>query len=326
MTPELALRNLAIYSAQIALFTLAAAVLPWAFRLRAPRGQLAFWYVVLVASILLPLVQPWSQPPVQAAGAVTAITIGFIPGDGSDKGGGFSWPFGWAATALLALGAGAALRLFLLALGILKLWRLRHHAEPVERVASIGRAVRAAGVDASFLSLDEIAGPVTFGVRNPVVLVPRGFFDLEPVEQESVALHELLHVRRRDWLYTLAEECVRAILWFHPAIWFLLNRVQLAREQSVDEAVVRSTSCAQEYVGALLKIAAARIEPDLAPAPLFLKKRLEADRALDASLLGVRRVAGRYLGDQVHGLDIPSDADAVLVRRHAAWHGGGGSV
>jgi TonB family protein len=274
MTPELALQNIGLYSLQIAILTIVAALLPWAFGLRVPRAQLAFWYAVLAACLLLPFVQPWHQLPVDTAGKVSVTSVGFI----LDRGRGnddrlFSWGLGWAGTALLLLAFGTAVRLGLLALGLMKLRRLRRHAEPVPQAPSLDRAFNLTGVTAEFLRSDDVAGPVTFGVERPVVLVPAGFFDLEPVEQESIAIHELLHVRRRDWLYTLAEEGVRAILWFHPAIWFLLNRVQLAREQSVDEAVVNCTRRVQEYVGALLKIAATRIEPDLAPAPLFLKKR-----------------------------------------------------
>ena len=42
----------------------------------------------------------------------------------------------------------------------------------------------------------------------------------------------------RDWLFTVVEELVRAVFWFHPAIWWLLGEIQLAREQAVDREVV----------------------------------------------------------------------------------------
>src|SRR5262249_198566 len=85
--------------------------------------------------------------------------------------------------------------------------------------------------------------------------------------------HELLHVERGDWLFTVAEELVRAVFWFHPAIWWLLGEIQLAREQAVDREVIERTQAKDEYVDALLPIPAARAEADLAPAPLFLRKR-----------------------------------------------------
>jgi TonB family protein len=66
---------------------------------------------------------------------------------------------------------------------------------------------------------------------------------------------------------------VRAGLWFHPAIWWLLGEIQLAREQTVDRAVIEMTKAREQYVDALLTVAGAALQLDLAPAPLFLRKR-----------------------------------------------------
>src|SRR3569623_1864915 len=92
--------------------------------------------------------------------------------------------------------------------------------------------------------------------------------------REAILSHELLHVARRDWAYTLVEEFVRAAFWFHPAIWWVLGEIQLAREQTVDRAVIEMTQARDPYVDPLLAMAgAAAIEPDLAPAPSFLRRR-----------------------------------------------------
>ncbi len=114
---------------------------------------------------------------------------------------------------------------------------------------------------------------MTFGFRNPVVLLPANFPGLTPEMQDAVLCHEILHVRRRDWLFTLAEEVVRCIFWFHPAIWWLLGEIGLAREQAVDQEVIEMTKSRDGYLDALLAIAGANPQLDLAPAPLFLRKR-----------------------------------------------------
>ena len=101
---------------------------------------------------------------------------------------------------------------------------------------------------------------------------------MEPDLQEAIALHELVHVGRRDWLFVLAEELIRIPLWFHPAVWFVLSRIQLAREQVVDLEVIRLTRDRTRYLEALVAVAAQRLQPDVAPAPLFLKKRQLAVR------------------------------------------------
>jgi TonB family protein len=101
--------------------------------------------------------------------------------------------------------------------------------------------------------------------------------------REAIACHELMHVHRRDWLFVLAEETVRSLLWFHPAVWYVLSRIQLAREQVVDSEVVRLTENRDGYLDALVEVAAHRLLPDpggllQVPAPLFLRKRHLAAR------------------------------------------------
>ena len=71
---------------------------------------------------------------------------------------------------------------------------------------------------------------------------------------------------------------MRALLWFHPAVWWLLAQIHLSREQIVDAEVVSQTGSRSDYMDALLTVARGRMGSDLAPAPLFLKARHLASR------------------------------------------------
>ncbi len=152
-------------------------------------------------------------------------------------------------------------------------YRRRGHelvSDPVFKIAT--------AANARWLVSEEIPSPVTFGWRDPVVLLPSRFPSLRAELREAILCHELIHVERRDWMFTLLEELVRAKLWFHPAIWWVLGEIQLAREQTVDQAVVEITRARGHYVDALLAMAGADAgnsgaQLDLAPAPLFLRKR-----------------------------------------------------
>jgi D-alanyl-D-alanine endopeptidase (penicillin-binding protein 7) len=62
------------------------------------------------------------------------------------------------------------------------------------------------------------------------VLLPEALRSHPPHVQRADIGHELIHVQRRDWLWLVGEEVVRTVLWFHPGIWWLVSRVQLARE------------------------------------------------------------------------------------------------
>ncbi|HEU5020753.1 MAG TPA: M56 family metallopeptidase, partial [Bryobacteraceae bacterium] len=126
----------------------------------------------------------------------------------------------------------------------------------------------------AILISEEVKGPVTFGLFRPVVLLPATFPGMPKAMRDAILSHELLHVARSDWAYTLIEEFVRAVFWFHPAIWWVLGEIQLAREQTVDRAVIEMTQARDPYVDTLLAMAgAAAIEPDLVPAPSFLRRR-----------------------------------------------------
>jgi hypothetical protein len=62
----------------------------------------------------------------------------------------------------------------------------------------------------------EIGSPVAFGFRKPVILVPESFREMPHDFQRAISCHELWHVRRNDWLFSLLEEVAVAISWFHP--------------------------------------------------------------------------------------------------------------
>jgi TonB family protein len=248
--------NVLAWSAQIAALVAVAAIASFALRLRAPGARLFYWQMVLVAALSLPLVRPWKQEPAAADVSVSTVLIGQHSGTPARH---FPSP---REIALWALAAGIVTRGLWLAAGLWRLSRYRRCSHPF-----------AYRDGAALLVSDAIASPVTFGALRPVVLLPAQFPELEPPVREAILSHELLHVRRRDWLFLMAEELVRAVLWFHPAIWWLLSEIGLAREQEVDRQVVAGTRLREEYVDALLAIAGAGTALDLAPASSFLRKR-----------------------------------------------------
>lgn len=264
--------NLVVWNLQIALLVAVAALAAALVRLGDARVRLLYWQALLAVCLLLPLVQPWqrevmvvpSTPP--QAVAVTPAAPGPEPAPAP------RWSAGDAAAAALA--AGLLLRAAWFGLGLLRLARYRRGARPLDPVpAPVAALQRQLCVFPEIRLSGDVAGPVTFGFRDPVVLFPERFTELDPEVQAAVACHELLHVKRRDWLFTAAEEAVRAVFWFHPAIWWVLGQIQLAREQVVDRETVGVTCARERYIDALLTVSGARRQLDLAPAPLFLRRR-----------------------------------------------------
>lgn len=265
MNTGLILNNVALYSLQIGLLIGLAAFVPPALRLRLPGARLAYWHVLLAACLLLPVVGPRKQE-VLLPGVLSSVSATAAPMPAPAPAAPPAQPFAQSEIVLALLGAGMLGRLVWLGAGFLRLRRYRRHSRPL-------MPAPAWSVEADLRVSEDIASPVTFGLRKPVVLLPAGFHELDRATQDAILAHECLHVRRHDWTFTLIEELIRVVFWFHPAIWWLLGEIQLAREQAVDRGAVEMTKAREEYVDALLAIAGARAQLDLAPAPLFLRRR-----------------------------------------------------
>jgi TonB family protein len=275
------LTNIVAYAVQIGLLVGIGAALPALLRLKSPAARLLYWQLLLVACLALPWVRTWRTEVVAVGNTsvvvtqMTALAVASAPTRFAIP------PAGELALWLLALGA--VVRLIWLATGLLKLAGYRRNGQAVPLQPEwLGVASHT-----SLLISDEIGGPVTFGFFRPVVLLPAGFLSMPAAMRDAILFHELLHVERRDWLFTFGEELLRAVFWFHPAIWWVLGEIQLSREQTVDQAVIEMTQARDPYVDTLLAMAGVNRQLDLAPAPLFLRRR-----HLKQRVMGIVQEAG----------------------------------
>jgi len=271
MSATAALANLGAYSLQLALLAVAGGVAARAMKLRAPGAMLAYWQGLLVACLMLPALQPWPAVA-DGRGVVTwETTAGPAAGPGRH--------LSLAPALVLALAAGLLVRAGWLALGW---WRLAHCRGRARRLDVLPESVadlpKRLGVSAQFYVSGEIDAPATFGYRRPAVLVPPAFLKMAPEAQRAVAAHELLHVRRHDWALSVAEESVRAALWFHPAVHWLLGRIRLCREQVVDRQVAGRLADRRVYLEALLEVARGLVRARPVAAELILREGHLKDR------------------------------------------------
>lgn len=261
--------NFLAYAIQITLIVLVCAGLPRLLALRSPGVQYVFWRAVLVVCLLLPIVQPWqtaqmafapapSQPPPvvsappPAPGATAAAAAGID----------------WVAAAQVVMLLGISIRAGWIAVGMARLRSMRKGAEgAVDGFDELRQAISAR---APILWSSKVRHPVTFGVLKPVVLLPIALKGADPAAQRAVVAHELHHVKRRDWGWVVAEEIVRSVFWFHPAMWWLVSRVQLSRETVVDELSILATNARRTYLDTLLAFAD---DTGLAPSPAFSARR-----------------------------------------------------
>ncbi len=249
--------NLAAYVLQTALLMLVGLLLPRLFGMRDPRVRLRYWHALLTVSLLLPFAWLAWKPQAPAVRSFTGVLAGGMELDvRAGAAPEHLSPWIWVPVALAVV---AVVRALWLAAGMITLERLRRSGRALNPLPDpFEEASRTLFVDADFRVSRSVSTPLTFGWFRPVVLLPEAVAGMSPDEQRCVALHELLHVRRRDWLATLAEELLRSLLWFHPALWLVLDRVALSREQVVDREVVSITEARRTYMNTLSAMARTR--------------------------------------------------------------------
>jgi TonB family protein len=257
------------FSAQVACVVAVAAIASLLVRIDAASVRYQYWRAVLMLCLMLPWLQ--GRQPTGAAGesigtavlSVTAISATTTPAASmaTDR-------LPWYALSVWIIVGVIGLRVARLGLGLFRLRRLRRSGRPAGPNAEHDDLQRALGTRAE---IRYVPGeqPVTCGMWRPVVLLPETLPSHPPAIQRAVLTHELLHVQRRDWLWLTSEEMLRAVLWFHPAIWWLVGRVRLAREEVVDELTVLSTGQRRAYLEALLAFADAA---PVVPAAAFARR------------------------------------------------------
>ena len=188
--------------------------------------------------------------------------------------------------------SGILVRAAWLLLGFRGLYRLRRTARQFPDVPRPVRDLRdGIRADTELLISDRVPGAITFGLRSGVILLPSRFGEMSEGTQAAILCHELIHVRCRHWLFTVIEECVLSLFWFHPVIWWLVREIQLGREEAVDLEVVRLLNSRDQYVEALMVAAQIKERIHLVPATSFVWRGQLARRM--ATIFAAETVSSR---------------------------------
>ena len=103
---------------------------------------------------------------------------------------------------------------------------------------------------------NSIKTPVTFGFFKPVILLPISLINNISTEQaELIILHELIHIKCRDYLYNWFLLLMEVIYFFNPFIKILANILRLEREKNCDVQILNYQYGKLEYAETLYKIA-----------------------------------------------------------------------
>ena len=106
-----------------------------------------------------------------------------------------------------------------------------------------------------FVELNGPVMPMTWGLFQPVVLLPANDFNSTVEQRLDVLRHELAHVRRYDCLTQLVGQLACALHWFNPLAWVAARELRVERERACDDEVLRAGGKASDYAEYLLRVA-----------------------------------------------------------------------
>ena len=210
-------------------------------------------------------------------------------------------PAAWALYLLCAWAVISSIALLRLGFGLWQLQRIRSSCVAVDE-SELDPLVQAAlrsipgARRVRLCTSDRVEVPTVLGLVKPAVVLPAwALAELSPAELHAVVLHELAHLRRWDDWTNLAQKFVRALLFFHPAVWWIESQLALEREMACDDAVLAETTNPREYAKFLVSMAEKG----------FLRRSLALAQAMVGRVrqmsARVTRILGMHAGTELLG-------------------------
>ena len=94
----------------------------------------------------------------------------------------------------------------------------------------------------SLIETSRLNVPAVVGAFRPIILLPIGLLsELTPQQVEMILTHELAHVGRYDYVVNLMQAAVEALMFYHPAVWWISSQIRREREHCCDDIAAGST-------------------------------------------------------------------------------------
>jgi len=153
--------------------------------------------------------------------------------------------------------------------------KLRRACQPIddpritELVAAASRAVKLTR-RVRVAVTNQLTSPAVVGVLVPTLILPLSLITmLSPEQLRFVLLHELAHIRRRDYLANLFQLFAEALFFFNPAVWWLSHQIRREREACCDALAIELSGAPADYARTLVSVAETILNPSPAAAPAF---------------------------------------------------------
>ncbi len=105
--------------------------------------------------------------------------------------------------------------------------------------------------------------PMTWGVLRSFIVLPMSAMSWNQDRIRAVLMHEMAHIRRGDFLATLMRDCINALYWFHPLVWWAAREMDEDREEASDDVVMAAGHGAVPYAEHLAAVATGNFNSNL---------------------------------------------------------------
>ncbi|MEO8174434.1 MAG: M56 family metallopeptidase, partial [Sediminibacterium sp.] len=101
-----------------------------------------------------------------------------------------------------------------------------------------------------------VSQPVVAGFFKPMILLPLSMLTtLPPAETEAILLHELAHIKRKDYLVNCLQTITTIIFFFNPAVYALSTLIRNEREFCCDAITIKASGDKKVFIKALVSFA-----------------------------------------------------------------------
>ncbi|UTC67387.1 MULTISPECIES: M56 family metallopeptidase [unclassified Treponema] len=127
---------------------------------------------------------------------------------------------------------------------------------------------------------DKIDIPLTYGLFNPVIIIPEHYNLINDKDIRYIAYHEYVHIKNFDSAIKIIATISVAVHWFNPFVWILYILLSRDIELSCDESVIKyfGRKSKKEYANALIRME--EIKSSFIPVCNFFNKSLIEKRIL----------------------------------------------
>lgn len=91
-----------------------------------------------------------------------------------------------------------------------------------------------------FAESSLIKVPFVVGFFRPIILMPAGMLSgLSAQQLEAILVHELMHIKRNDYIVNVVQSVVESVFFFNPFVWIISSIIRREREHCCDDEVVK---------------------------------------------------------------------------------------